>query len=319
MNHVETHAPGKLPAWMAEPASGSENTGQKGGSISFLRKTLREIETALANDLQTEQLAALPGLVQKIDPRIKLLGLIILVTAAGLTRSIVALLFLAVVSAALMLASGLPAWTLQRRIWGIIPLISLLAAAPGMLNIFNPGVPLMVLLADPQGINIGSLHLAGPIYISRPGAAAALFLFMRTGLSLSLGTLLVLTTPVNRLLRSIRILKVPALMVMILEMSYRYLILLLTVSLEMFEARKMRTVGAMKGSTQRRVVVSSIAALFERSISLSEEVFQAMTARGYTGEAVSIEPLALRTLDFAAFAFIIGLAITTVFWRSLFG
>ncbi|MEQ8175372.1 MAG: cobalt ECF transporter T component CbiQ [Syntrophomonadaceae bacterium] len=316
---MKNHAIGTLPAWMADPASDSENTGRKGGGTSFLHKTLREIKTALANDLQTEQLAAQPGLLQKIDPRIKLLGLIILVTAAGLTRSIAALLFLAVLSAALMLASRLPVWTLQRRIWGIIPLISLLAAAPGMLSIFNPGVPLVVLLSDPEVIRIGSFNLAGPIYISQQGVTAAVFLFIRTGLSLSLGTLLVLTTPVNRLLHSIKVLKVPTLMVMILEMSYRYLILLLTVSLEMFEARKMRTVGAMKGSTQRRVVGSSVAALFERSISLSDEVFQAMTARGYTGEAVSIEPLALRTLDFTAFVFIIGLAATTVFWRSFFG
>ncbi|MEN6389503.1 MAG: cobalt ECF transporter T component CbiQ, partial [Syntrophomonas sp.] len=266
---MKDHAVCTLPVWMTDTRTVSEPTGRRGGRTGFLSKTLREIKTALANDLQTEQLAAQPGLLQKIDPRIKLLGLIILVAAAGLTRSIEALIFLAVLAAALMLASRLPVWTLQRRIWGIIPLISLLAAAPGMLSIFNPGVPLLVLLADPEGIRIGSLHLAGPIYISRQGATAAVFLFMRTGLSLSLGTLLVLTTPVNRLLHSIRVLKIPALMVMILEMSYRYLILLLTVSLEMFEARKMRTVGAMSGSTQRRVVGSSVAALFERSISLS--------------------------------------------------
>lgn len=308
-----------LPAWMTSPAPPVPAMGHKRCGTSFLRKTLQEIKKTLAGDLQTEQLAAQPGLLQKIDPRVKLLGLIILVIASGLARSIEALIFLAVVSAGLMAASRLPVWTLQRRIWGIIPIISLLAAAPGILSIFNPGTPLLVLLSDPEGIRVGSFYLAGPIYVSRQGVAAAAFLFMRTGLSLSLGTLLVLTTPVNRLLHSIRVLRVPALMVMVMEMSYRYLILLLTVSLEMFEARKMRTVGIMSGSTQRKVVGSSVAALFERSISLSDEVFQAMTARGYTGEAVTIEPLALRFLDFTAFAIIIGLAIITAFWRSIFG
>lgn len=319
MSNIKEPALGTLPAWMTDSGPISGKIGRKGAATGFLRKTLQELKTTLASDLQTEQLAAQPGLLQKIDPRVKLLGLIILVAASGLTRSIEALIFLALLSATVMLASKLPVWTLQRRIWGIIPMISLLAAAPGVLSIFNPGTPLWVLLADPEGISIGGLHLAGPIYISRQGVIAAAFLFLRTGLSLSLGTLLVLTTPVNRLLHSIRVLKVPDLMVMILEMSYRYLILLLTVSLEMFEARKMRTVGVMSGRTQRRVVGSSVAALFERSISLSEEVFQAMTARGYTGEAVSIEPLALRLLDFIAFAIIIGLAATTVFWGSIFG
>lgn len=319
MSNAKPETANILPTWMTSLNPQSGKTSCKRRSMGFLHKTLYEIKTTLASDLQTEQLAAQPGLLQRIDPRVKLIGLIILVIAAGLTRSMAALVFLAILSAGLMYTSKLPAWTLQRRIWGIIPVISLLAAAPGMLSIFNPGVPILVLCADPEGVRIGSLHLAGPIYISRQGVVAAFFLFLRSGLSLSLGTLLVLTTPIAQLLRSIRVLRVPTLMVMVMEMSYRYLILLLTISLEMFEARKMRTVGSLSGSTQRSMVGSSVAALFERSISLSEEVFQAMTARGYTGEAVSIEPLAFRRLDITAFTIIIFLAIITVFWRSIFG
>ncbi len=93
-----------------------------------------------------------------------------------------------------------------------------------------------------------------------------------------------MTTPLAEILKSLRILKVPSLFIMIIEMTYRYLLLLIAVSIEMFEARSLRTVGEIPGKWQRAQVGSSIAALFSRSMALSEEVFQAMCARCYTGE-----------------------------------
>jgi len=106
---------------------------------------------------------------------------------------------------------------------------------------------------------------------------------------------------------------------MIIEMSYRYLILLLGVSLEMFEARKMRTVGYLQGRVQRELVGSSIAALFGKSMALSDEVYQSMTARGYTGEAVAMESFNLERLDIASLTIIIVLAAAIVFGGALFG
>ncbi|MEN6350286.1 MAG: cobalt ECF transporter T component CbiQ [Syntrophomonas sp.] len=316
MSGVSSGRASTLPAWMTEPEPRAEV--KKHTKTRFLSKSLNEIKKTIANNLLTEHLAARPGLLQKVDPRVKLLGLIILIIVSGVTRSIAALIALAFLSVVLMRLSKLPVWTLQKRIWSIIPVISLLAAAPGMLSIFNPGLPLFFLWTDPAGIRIGSLHLAGPVYVSRQGVTAALFLFMRTGLSLSLGTLLVLTTPMARLLHSIRILRVPALLVMVVEMSYRYLMLLLTVSLEMFEAREMRTVGILPGAMQRTIAGSSFAALFNRSIVLSEEVYQAMTCRGYTGEAVDSQKLALKHLDFASAIFVLCAAVITIWGGSIF-
>ena len=93
-----------------------------------------------------------------------------------------------------------------------------------------------------------------------------------------------MTTPVSRLLRSLRMLGIPALFVMLIEMTYRYLVMLLMLSLEMFEARKMRTVGNLSLRRQQAQVGSSIGTLFAKSIIMAEEVYQAMTARCYTGQ-----------------------------------
>ncbi|HWP95668.1 MAG TPA: cobalt ECF transporter T component CbiQ [Syntrophomonadaceae bacterium] len=284
-----------------------------------MSKTVHDIQEVLAEDLRNEHFASCEGLLQKLDPRVKLLGAILLIIVAGWSRSIPALIFLAILPVALMWASSLPVWNLEKRIWGFIPLMTLLAAIPGIFSFFNPGLPILEVYHNPQGIAFWGLHISGPIYISKQGIMAAMFLFLRVGVSLSIGSLLILTTPVARLLKSIRVLRVPVLLVMTIEMSYRYVILLLGSSLEMYEARKMRTVGSMSAKTQRELAGSSMAALFARSMALSEEVYQSMAARGYTGEAVSIDPLAWRKLDIISLTIIIVLALVIVIGGAVFG
>lgn len=307
-----------LPDWMQNPAATAPIRKERVRKTRFITRTMQQIQQILAEDLKTEKYAGQSGLLQRIDPRTKLISAIILILAAGLTRSLAALIALSLLSAVLLRLSSLPVWTLEKRIWGIIPLITLIAALPGIFSIFNPGTPLLMVNSDPEGFRILGLHMAGPIYISRQGVRAALFLFFRVGVSVSIGTLLVLTTPVADLLRSLTSLRIPGLFVMTIEMSYRYIILLLTSSLEMFEARKMRTAGNLPGRVQRELIGSSIAALFARSMALSEEVYQSMTARCYTGEAVSSRPLALRNLDIICLTIIIMLAVVIVIGGTLF-
>ena len=158
-----------------------------------------------------------------------------------------------------------------------------------MSNWVNDGAPLLMICHFPQPITLLGVHIPPDLYLTRQGVKAASFIFLRVGLSLSMGILLTLTTPSAGLLKSLRNLGMPTLIVMIIEMCYRYLVLLLNLSIEMFEARQLRTVGRLSMASRRAQVGSSIAALFDRSLALADEVYQAMTARGYTGEAVMVE------------------------------
>jgi len=258
--------------------------GKGGSRMGFLRKTLRELQKSLSSERLSEYYARQNGLLQQIDPRIKLIATISLIIIAGLTRRLEILLGLWVLTLILMYFSGLPVLKMQINIWAFIPLITLLIAIPGMFNLFNDGIPLLVLHRFSEPIYLWGYKLPQSIFISQQGVMAALYLFLRVGLSLSLGVLLAVTTPVSRLLRSLRMLGIPALFVMLIEMTYRYLVMLLMLSLEMFEARKMRTVGNLSLRRQQAQVGSSIGTLFAKSIIMAEEVYQAMTARCYTGQ-----------------------------------
>ena len=280
----------ELPLWMAEGVAGEplRNWGRK-RRHNFLGKSIRNMQRALAEGLLMEQYASRDGLLQRMEPRLKLVLAVLLIVLAGLSRSIPALLTMWAFTLLLMLLSGLPVLVMQKRIWGFIPLLTLIAAVPAMFNIIIDGTPLLMVHQAPHASTWLGIHIPANVYISKQGVMAGFFLFLRVGLSLSMGVLLTMTTPVARLLKSLHVMGVPSLLVMIIEMSYRYLVLLLNLSIEMFEARSLRTVGIISMTSRRAQVGSSIAALFARSMELADEVYQAMTARGYTGKAVSAD------------------------------
>ena len=107
----------------------------------------------------------------------------------------------------------------------------------------------------------------------------------RVAASISLVVLLTLTTPWNRLLAALRALRVPKMFVLVLGMAYRYVFHLLGAVTDMYTARQARTVGSDTDvASGRRFVAASAGALFGKAHALSEEVYMAMVARGYTGD-----------------------------------
>ncbi len=287
----------ELPPWMQNNnTSCQEPSRNRGKHSGFIKKTINEIKKVMVDDRTSEYFSRQPGLLQAVDPRVKLLAVLALIITAGITRSLYILLILELTGAVMMMISRLPFTKLQLRIWGFIPMLTLLAAVPGMFNIFNDGTPLLVFYENRDVFFMG-FQLPQTLFISLQGFKAALFLFLRVGISLSLGLTLILTTPLDRLLKSLRVIGVPTIFIMIIEMTYRYIILLLGLSLDLFEARKVRTVGELSSSARRLLFGSSLAVLFSRSTMLAEEVYQAMTARGYTGEAVTIEEMNLGNID----------------------
>lgn len=275
-----------LPDWMGTREYSDSGLEVKGShKMGFLRKTLRELQKSLASERLSEYYTRQSGVLQGIDPRIKLISTVALILWTGLAHNIGVLLGLWLLTIVLMYWSRLPVVNMQAKIWSFIPLITLLAAIPGMFNFINNGTPLLMVYHCSEPVYLWGYKLPASIFISYQGAKAGLYLFLRVGISISLGALLAVTTPVSRLLKSLRMLGVPALLVMIIEMTYRYLMLGLMLSLEMFEARKMRTVGKLSLRRQQAQVGSSVGALFAKSMLMAEEVYQAMTARCYIGNS----------------------------------
>jgi energy-coupling factor transporter transmembrane protein EcfT len=129
----------------------------------------------------------------------------------------------------------------------------------------------------------------------------------------TLCVLLVLTTPWNHVLKALRVLRVPVVLVAILGMTYRYLFLVLQSAHDMFESRRSRMVGALTGSERRKVAASSAGVLMSKTFDLSSEVYLAMQSRGYRGDITILDEFQVRSMDWimlAGFIFISAAA----FW-----
>jgi len=295
----------ETPDWLLERGTGAFPYGCSGRRRrgSAIEKTIDGLTGVVRQALLSEEIAARNGLLQRVDARAKLLGVLALLIAAGLVRHIVVLLGLYALTLALAAASRIGLGWFVKRVWLFIPLFTGVIVAPAMFSFVTAGEVVL-----PLGHWFG--HEVG---LTRQGLTSAGLIVSRVATSISLVVLLTLTTSWPRLLSALRALLVPRLLVLVLGMAYRYLFVLLDAVSEMVTARKARTVAGRKdGRGARAVAGFSGGALFGKAHALSEEIHQAMLARGYRGEALSLESSSLRIADGVWLAACLSLALISI-------
>jgi len=293
------------PAWLLEPELGLCRCGCIGRRWrgSAVDKTIRSLVGVLRQALQSEELAARPGLLQRLDPRVKLLGLLTLLVAAGLVRHIPVLAGLYALTLLLAFVSRLPLGWFVKRVWLFIPIFTGIVVLPAMFSFVTPGETVV-----PLGHWFGH-----PVGLTRQGLTGAGLIVCRVATSISFVVLLTLTTSWARLLAALRALRVPRLLVLVVGMAYRYIFVLLDAVSDMYTAQKARTVAiSPQGEAGRLFVASSAGALFGKAHALSEEIHQAMLASGYRGEPLILGQRRLTLLDAAALVCCVALAVLVV-------
>ena len=278
------------PKWLLEPEVGLCPCGciGKRRKGDFVEKTIGGAVGFMRQAMFSEDVADDRGLLQRIDPRVKVVTLLGLLVATALVRDLAALI--AVYAATLVLAvlSKLSLSFFVKRVWLFIPVFTGVVVLPATLNVITPGHVVI-----PLGTWLG--HDLG---VTAQGLTAAALIVTRVAASISIVVLLTLTTPWSKLLAALRALFVPRVFILVLGMTYRYVFHLLGSVTDMYTARKARTVERDNDVARGRAfVASSAGALFGKSHALAEEVHMAMLARGYTGEARTVTPFRLQGID----------------------
>lgn len=248
-----------------------------------IERTLAEIGHVLEQSLFAETLSRQAGVLQALDPRVKVVGLLSLLIAVSVSRTLWVIVALYGVALGLAVVSRVPLSAFVRRVWLVLPFFPGLIALPALF--MTPGPALWSL---PFGL-----------VVTRTGLLTALFLLARVGTSVSLALLLIWTTPWNTLLKALSVLRVPDGFILILAMTYRYIALLLGIVDDMFLSRKSRVVGRLSTADERRLLAASAGALLGRSLQLSTEVYLAMQSRGYRGRPRTLDTFSLTTRDWA--------------------
>jgi cobalt/nickel transport system permease protein len=257
---------------------------------SFVEKTLNGGAGLLRQAMFSEDSAAQAGLLQRLDPRVKVVSLLGLLVTAALVRHIPVLAAMYLGTLGLAAASGLSLRFFVKRVWLFIPVFTGVVVLPATFSFVTPGH-----IVVPVGSWFG--HRVG---LTGQGLTTAGLIVIRVATSISLVVLLTLTTPWTKLLAALRSLFVPRMFILVLGMAYRYLFHLLGSVTDMYTARKARMVGAETDVASGRAFVSAGAgALFGKAHALSEEVYQAMVARGYTGAARGLGRFRFQAVDVA--------------------
>jgi cobalt/nickel transport system permease protein len=263
---------------------------------SFLRRALKQFAQLIAQDLAAEHTAELPGFLQGVDARAKLLGMAGLLVAVTLLTNPALSAAVVVLCLILAIASRLPLKTVAQA-WLLVPLFTVALIAPAVLNVVTPGAPVAHLWTFGPGAHLGPYSLPAELTITQPGLFVASRFVLRVLACMSLVLIIAATTRPTVLLTSLRSFGVPKIFVMVLAMMYRYVALLVRTAEELHLARMSREITAGATGAEQRWVASGIGFIFRRSRRLGEEVYRAMVSRGYEGEARRLRPQPLRWRD----------------------
>ena len=310
-----------LPAWLLAPASagaGSRSAGPSGRSASVSsqsagvskrparpgRRTRRSrrpfsgrllvtlaawVERAMASD----ELAHRRGLLQRLDPRVKLVSLLAFIVVAALSTRLVVLTVLLATAVVLVLASRIGLARFAARAWLFIPLFTAAIMLPAALSIVTPGRAVLTFWSHGAPF----WPLPATLAVTAPGLLAFGRLVLRVTTVVSFAVLLTLTTPWSDLLRAMRSVGVPRGFAFVLAVAYRYVFTLVRMVQDMALARTSRLVGRVAAGEDRRFLGATVATVFGKSQATSEQVYLAMVSRGYRGETRTLDTWRLRPLD----------------------
>jgi cobalt/nickel transport system permease protein len=229
------------------------------------------VEAAMAADAEGVR----GGLLQRLDPRVKLAGLLALVLASVLVHHLASLLALLAIALALVALSRLGLRHFALRAWTFVPVFTLAVVLPAATSWVTPGHALV--------------RLWGNGAVTTTGLAAATRIVLRVTDAVSFSVLLAMTTRWHDLLAALRALRVPRSFVFVVSMAYRYVFVLMRLVQSTVTARRSRTVGRLSVREDRRFVGAAVGQLFGHSQAMSEQIYAAMLARGYDGETRALD------------------------------
>jgi cobalt/nickel transport system permease protein len=240
---------------------------------SLARKGADAVAGAVADVIRNEDVAARPGLLQRLDARSKLLTLVVFAVTATLVHSVWVLIALVAVTVVLAAVSRVGVRSFERKVWATAGLFAFLIALPSALAVFTPG---------PAALTVG------PLTLTEPGLLGVVTLVARVVAAAGFALLVVWTMRWSDLLRALTSLRMPDVVVATLAMTHKQILSLLTVVEQIHLARESRTLTRGAARADRAWVTERMAFVARTSMKRADDVHDAMLSRGFTGAMPSL-------------------------------
>lgn len=302
-----------IPEWMSVSTEGSyEKSARPPARRSMIKKTIDGLLTFFEETLESEEIAHRDGLLQGLDPRVKLISILALIVSVSLIRDWRILFIVYGLTLVFASASRIGVWFFIKRVWLFIPIFAGIIVLPVIFNVFMPGDDLFVLATLGAGAHVGPLALPETISITTQGTVTAVTFVLRVATCVSAAVLLFLTTPRDPLFKSLRSLGVPKVYVLTLNMCYRYIFLFIDLVKDFYIAKRSRTIKPLSTLEEQKWVAGRIGYTLVKSMDMGEKVHGAMLSRGYTGDVKLMGSYRMRPRDYTALFTVLAFSVILV-------
>jgi cobalt/nickel transport system permease protein len=232
-------------------------------------QSIRDLVEGAESLVYIEDLSGKRGLLQTINPMVKLFVVVFMIVSSLFVSSVSYLLLLCVIPLVLVIASRIPLRQFASRT-AFIPLFAAIISLPVLF--LTVGQPILT-------ANVGTWTLTATL----EGLQGFLLFTVRVWFCVASLSLLILSTGFDRTLKLLSSLKVPPLVVQLFSLTYRYFFVSVHEAQSVLMAKEARTyVQKNTISFQGLKDLGSIlAALFIRTYERSERVYMAMKSRGF--------------------------------------
>ena len=164
---VSSAMEGIIPEWMkvsdAGPTPNSNITIKRKNHI---QSTLSGIFNFFEDSVTSESYTQRKGILQSLDPRVKLISILALVLAITMTMDWRVLLVIYLLVLIFAYLSKIEVGFFIKRVWLFIPIFAGIIALPMLFNIFYPGDSLVTLATPGPGVWLGPFRLPETISIT---------------------------------------------------------------------------------------------------------------------------------------------------------
>ncbi len=291
-----------IPDWMKEIDTDGclSCSASVEGRKSFTQKGILGIVNFLQETMDSETYSKQLGLLQTLDPRVKMVSILAFIVAVSMTHDIRVLMIVYPLTILFAYLSKIDLLFFIKRVWLFIPIFAGVITLPAIFNVFIPGDSLVTLVRLGSNAHLGPLLLPEVISITRQGTMIAAVFTLRVATCVSAGVLLFLTNPRDVLFKSLRSLGVPSVYVLTLDMSYRYIFLFMDMVKDFYVAKMSRTIQNRPLREEQRWVGGRIGYTLVKSLDMGEKVHKAMVSRGFDGNAKIMNDYRMRGRDYVA-------------------
>ncbi len=220
------------------------------------------------------------GPLRNVGSEIKVISTLVIVIIASLLQEISSEIVLSIFLFSIVLLFTHDLKDYLKRVVPLTLFFGLILSLPASLNIFVEGDLAIKLFSLREGKDIWVYHIPKDIGITYQGMERTAVLTLRVFNALSTVFILLKTTTFEEIILTLKRFRIPWAFLLILMLSYRYILIFAKIVEDFYLAKKARFLGRADRTFIENWIGSRIHFLFRKTQVLSEEITGAMKSRG---------------------------------------